>query len=85
MRSEDAALGVKIGALAVEPRPRDPNPNSSGSEGRRWTTTAQSGRMARRVRILWRPALTIAAIVRNWKNSPEPLGPDELLFFVSNQ
>jgi hypothetical protein len=31
------------------------------------------------------PRRTIVLIVMESRNSPEPLGPDELLFFVSHQ
>jgi hypothetical protein len=31
------------------------------------------------------PRQTITVVIMESKNSPEPLGPDEFLFFVSNQ
>ena len=36
-------------------------------------------------RLVAVPRQTITVIIMESKNSPEPLGPDEFLFFVSNQ
>jgi hypothetical protein len=39
----------------------------------------------RATRLVAGPRQTIAVIIMESRSSPEPLGPDELLFCVSNQ
>jgi hypothetical protein len=68
----------------------DPSHIQLAAAGTGFSFDAHSGRSRRLGRPMrsqpdWLRCQTIAVIITESKNSPEPLGPGELLFFVSNQ